>query len=101
MAGAPYLYRLRTVLAPLVAPIAVAGGLLVFMTAFNELTVSALLWSSGSETVGVVVFNLDDGGFTVLASAVAMLTVIAIVALMLASSALSRWMPRGLLPWEA
>ena len=46
-------------------------------------------------------FNLDDGGFTVLASAVAMLTVIAIVALMLASSALSRWMPRGLLPWEA
>jgi iron(III) transport system permease protein len=71
------------------------------MTAFNELTVSALLWSSGSETVGVVVFNLDDGGYTVLASAMAMLTVIAIVALMLAGSAFSRWMPRGLLPWEA
>ena len=101
MAGASYLYRLRTVLAPLVAPIAAAGGILVFMTAFNELTVSALLWSSGSETVGVVVFNLDDGGFTVLAAAVAMLTVAAIVALMLLGSALSHRMPRGLLPWEA
>jgi iron(III) transport system permease protein len=101
MAGAGFLFRLRTILVPMVAPVAAAGGILVFLTAFNELTVSALLWSSGTETVGVVVFNLDDGGYTVLATAVAVLTVVVIVALMLCGSLIARNMPRGVLPWEA
>lgn len=100
MSGAPFLYRLVTVIMPLVAPMAAAGAILVFMTAFNELTVSALLWSSGSETLGVVVFNLDDGGFTVLAAAVAVLSVIVIVAIMLAATLLARRLPPGVLPWE-
>ena len=34
--------------------------MLVFLMAFNELTVSALLWSSGAETVGVVLFSLEQ-----------------------------------------
>jgi len=101
MAGAGFLYRLRTILIPMVAPVAAAGAILVFLTAFNELTVSALLWSSGTETVGVVVFNLDDGGYTVLATAVAVLTVLAIVALMMIGSFIGKYMPRGVLPWEA
>ena len=53
IAGARLLRRLRTIILPLVAPAAAAGALLIFLTAFNELTVSALLWSSGSETLGV------------------------------------------------
>ena len=69
MAGATLMYRLGTVMMPLLAPIAVAGGIVVFLTAFNELTVSALLWSSGAETLGVIVFSLDDGGYTTLAAA--------------------------------
>ena len=101
MAGAGFLFRLRTILIPMVAPVAAAGGILVFLTAFNELTVSALLWSSGTETVGVVVFNLDDGGYTVLATAVAVLTVLVIVALMMIGSFIGKYMPRGVLPWEA
>jgi iron(III) transport system permease protein len=101
MAGAKFLFRVRTVLLPMVAPVAAAGAILVFLTAFNELTVSALLWSSGSETLGVVVFSLDDGGYTVLATAVAMVTVLVIVALMLAGSLIARRMPPGVLPWEA
>ena len=100
-AGARLLFRFRTVIVPLVAPVAVAGGLLVFMTAFNELTVSALLWSSGSETLGVIVFNLDDGGYTVLASAVAVLAVLAILALMVAVQLLAPYLPKGVLPWES
>ena len=76
--GARFVYRLRTVIVPSVLPMAVAGAILVFMTAFNELTVSALLWSSGTETLGVLVYNLDDGGDTVMATAVAVLAVIAI-----------------------
>ncbi|WP_244492341.1 iron ABC transporter permease [Aureimonas sp. AU12] len=99
MTGAGFLFRLVTVLLPILAPMAAAGGLLVFMTAFNELTVSALLWSSGNETLGVVVFNLDDAGQSTLASAVAVVSVAVIVALMLATSALARHLPRGVLPW--
>ena len=71
------------------------------MTAFNELTVSALLWSSGWETLGVVVFNLDDGGFSVLASAVAVLAVLAILAIMLLAQLLARRLPHGVLPWQS
>jgi iron(III) transport system permease protein len=98
--GAPFLMRLRTAIAPAIAPSAAAGAILVFMTAFNELTVSALLWSSGTETLGVMVFNLDDGGYTVLASAVAMLAVFAILLLMGSAHALSGRLPRGVLPWR-
>lgn len=100
MAGARFGYRLRTVILPLVAPVAAAGAVLVFLTAFNELTVSALLWSSGSETLGVVVFSLEQGGDSVSAAAVAVLTVAATVGLMLAASALARHLPSGVLPWQ-
>jgi iron(III) transport system permease protein len=30
----------------------------VFLTAYNEVTVSALLWSTGTETIGTVIYNL-------------------------------------------
>ncbi len=81
------------------APAAAAGAILVFLTAFNELTVSALLWAGGTETVGVVVFNLEDGGSTGLASAMATITIGVIVLLMLALQALSPRLPRGVVPW--
>ena len=70
------------------------------MTAFNELTVSALLWSSGTETLGVLVYNLDDGGYTVMATAVAVLAVIAILVLMACAQLLARRLPEGVLPWQ-
>src|SRR5262249_16527989 len=54
IAGAGLPRRLRTVLLPMAAPAVAAGAILVFLTALNELTVSALLWSSGNETLGVV-----------------------------------------------
>src|SRR5436190_2075339 len=65
MSGAHFARRLATVILPLVAPSALAGGMLVFLTAFNELTVSALLWSSGAEIVGVdgVSLAVADGEF--------------------------------------
>lgn len=100
MCGAGFLYRFRTALLPLVAPSAGAGAILVFLTAFNELTVSALLWSSGTETVGVLVFNLDDGGSTTLASAMAMVTVAVIALVMGLLEFVGRHLPRGVLPWR-
>ena len=69
IAGARLLRRLRTIILPLVAPAAAAGALLIFLTAFNELTVSALLWSSGAETLGVVFFSFQQGGDSTYAAA--------------------------------
>jgi iron(III) transport system permease protein len=100
-AGAGFLYRLRTVLYPLLAPAAGAGAILVFLTAFNELTVSALLWSSGSETVGVTIFSLDQGGESSAAAAVSVLSVLATLALIGLASLLARRLPPGVLPWRA
>jgi iron(III) transport system permease protein len=99
--GAGFVTRLRFVLGPILVPPVAAGGLLVFMTAYNELTVSALLWSSGSETLGVVVFNLEDGGYTVLASAVAVLCLIAIFLIFGVLHILDTRFRLGALPWSA
>jgi iron(III) transport system permease protein len=99
VAGAGLGMRLATVVAPMMAPVAAAGAILVFLTAFNELTVSALLWSAGTETVGVQVFNLEDGGYTTLASAMAVATVAVIVALMGVLQAMAPRLPRGVVPW--
>lgn len=99
-AGAGLFRRLRTILLPLTAPAAAAGAILVFLTAFNELTVSALLWSSGSETLGVVIFNLEDSGETVMASAVSVAVVLVVIALMGVIQLMSKFMPKGVVPWQ-
>jgi iron(III) transport system permease protein len=100
MSGARYARRIATVIMPLVAPSAVAGGMLVFLMAFNELTVSALLWSSGSETVGVVLFSLDQAGDAVSAAAVAVIAVVVTLAMMLTANAFASRVARGVLPWQ-
>jgi iron(III) transport system permease protein len=100
IAGARLLRRLSTIILPLVAPMATAGALLVFLTAFNELTVSALLWSSGAETLGVVVFSFQQGGDSTYAAALAMLTVAVTIALMLSTLFTAGTPARGVLPWR-
>lgn len=100
MTGAGFGFRLRTVIAPLTLPLTVAGGILVFLTAFNELTVSALLWSSGSETLGVVLYNLDESGNHIQAAAIAVATIVVIIVLMFAAHLAGRRLPSGVLPWR-
>lgn len=100
-AGARLGRRLRTIVLPLAAPAAAAGAILVFLTAVNELTVSALLWASGTETLGVVIFNLEDSGETVMASALAMSIVLLIVCLMAGVQLLARRLPKGVVPWQS
>ncbi|MBM3548270.1 MAG: iron ABC transporter permease [Alphaproteobacteria bacterium] len=100
-AGAGFAFRLRTIAYPLLAPAMAAGGIIVFLTAFNELTVSALLWSSGRETLGVVVFSLEQAGESTAAAAVAVMTVAATLSLMLVGSVLANRLPPGVLPWRA
>lgn len=100
LSGAGFIRRMRDVILPLVAPAAGASIILVFLIAANELTVSALLWSAGTQTLGVAIFNLDDSGSSDLASALSVLVVIMVMALMAALEALANYLPEGVLPWR-
>jgi iron(III) transport system permease protein len=73
-AGASRLRTLKDVTLPLLRPGMVAGWILIFISAFNELTVSVLIWTTGTETIGVWIFLMQDSGFTGRASALAVLT---------------------------
>lgn len=100
IAGAGLFRRMRTIIFPLVAPAAAAGGLLIFMTALSELTVSALLWSSGSETIGVVMFSFEQGGDSNYAAAMSAVTVAITALLMVMTNLLATRLPGGVLPWR-
>lgn len=100
VSGAGFGRRLRKVFAPLVAPSAASGAILVFLTAYNEVTVSALLWSTGTETIGTTIFNYEDGGYTTLAAAMSVVVVLATVVIMIAMNGLARKVPAGTIPWR-
>ncbi|WP_018931266.1 ABC transporter permease [Gracilibacillus lacisalsi] len=59
----------RKILIPLLLPSVLSGAFLVFLTALTELTVSSLLWSSNSETIGVVIFSFEQSGYTTYSTA--------------------------------
>jgi iron(III) transport system permease protein len=101
VAGAGVLRRLVSVILPVVAPSVAAGALLIFMTAFNELTVSALLWSSGRETLGVIVFMLQYEGNSPAAAAVATISIAVTLVLAALASLVGRNLPEGVVPWRA
>jgi iron(III) transport system permease protein len=98
--GATVGQRLRHILAPAAAPAMAAGALLAFLIAFNELTVSALLWSRGTETLGVVLFSLEEAGLVSAAAAVALASVAVITLVMLALDRLAGRLPEDVLPWR-
>lgn len=102
VAGARFGPRFRRILFPMVSPAALSGGMIVFLTAYNEVTVSALLWSNGTETVGTTIFNYEDAGYTTLAAAMAMVTVVVTLVTMVALHLAAGWMklPRGAVPWR-
>lgn len=86
-AGAGRLRVIRDITFPLLRPGMVAGWILIFISAFNELTVSVLIWTSGAETIGVWIFLMQDSGHTGRASALAVLTLPVILVLYI----LMRW----------
>jgi len=101
IAGIGLTGRLGRIFAPSVAPSALAGGVLILMTAMNELTLSALLWSSGHETIGVMVFSLQYEGNSTAAAAVSVLSTLLLVVLcVIAELALGRRRAMAL-PWRA
>ena len=62
-----------------VVPLGVAAWLLVFLYSLHELTVSSLLYVPGTETIGVVVLNAEEGGDLATTSAIALWLTIVIL----------------------
>ncbi len=74
--GAGLLARFYFVLVPLLAPALSVAALLVFLNAFSELSLSALLASSRSETLGWLVFNLEQAGYSNEAAALSVILLV-------------------------
>lgn len=98
--GAGFLRRMRDILMPLAAPSAMAGAILVFLTALNEIQVSILLVTSGTQTLGPMIVFLDEGGSSTLAAATGCLMIGVVLFFMLLASVFARRLPEGILPWR-
>ncbi|UCC77964.1 MAG: iron ABC transporter permease, partial [Anaerolineales bacterium] len=79
ISGANWLQTFRRVVIPLIIPGLFAGWFQVFMPTLRELTLSALLWSARHETIGVMVFNLQESGNTVASAALAVVMMVVLV----------------------
>ncbi|MDC1174906.1 iron ABC transporter permease [Bacteriovoracaceae bacterium] len=62
VSGADWFTTLRTVWFPLMKPALVASWFLIFMPAFSELTMTILLSGPGTETLGTLIFQLQEYG---------------------------------------
>ncbi|MGH7319865.1 MAG: ABC transporter permease subunit, partial [Candidatus Rokuibacteriota bacterium] len=83
--GAPWFRSVRAVTVPLIKRGMLSGWLLIFVPALRELSASVLLFSSGTETIAVSIFNLYEEGYLEAVCALAVLTlVITLVVLALA-----------------
>ena len=87
VSGAGFWKTIRTIWLPLLRPGILASWFLVFMPAFSELTMSVLLVGPGTETVGTVLFDLQEYADPPSASVVAVL----ILALILGASGIAIW----------
>ncbi|WP_243697046.1 ABC transporter permease [Labedella endophytica] len=85
ISGATRLRALFDISWRLALPAALSGAVLVALTAVRELTLSVLLLSPGSQTLGVAIFNLQQAGAYNAASTLSLLvTVVGLVGLGLA-----------------
>jgi len=88
--GAAPAHVLRRITLPLIRAPLLTAWLLVFAPALTELTVSILLWSAGRETLGVVVYNLQDSGSIAGAAALAVLVLLVLAPVQFAGQRLAR-----------
>jgi iron(III) transport system permease protein len=76
--GASWSTTLRHVTLPLIRPGLVAGWVLVFVPAIQELSASILLFSSSSITVAVAIYNLYETGYVEPVAALAIVNMLII-----------------------
>jgi len=89
--GAGTLQVMRHVLLPVMAPTVLVAALLVFLNAFSELSISALLAGSRAETLGWLVFGLEQAGNTNQAAALSVVLVAVLGVLGLVAAGVRRW----------
>ena len=71
ISGAKWQRSFKDVTLPLIAPSVVAGWFLIFMPSFYELTMSTLLYSSNTKTIGYELFTYQTYHSQQTASAIA------------------------------
>jgi iron(III) transport system permease protein len=86
--GASWATTMREVTLPLIRPGLFAGWLLVFVPVIQELSASILLFSSGSITLAVAVYNLYETGYIEPVAALAMINMMIIGAAILLANRL-------------
>jgi len=84
ISGASWLKRLKDVVFPLILPSIVAGWFLIFMPCFYELTMSNLLYSAGTKTLGVELYTYQTYHSQQIASALASAILLLVVSVNLA-----------------
>ena len=88
--GAGWLRTFGSITLPLARPGLFAGWLLVFVPAIQELSASILLFSSGSMTLAVAVYNLYETGYLGPVAALAIVTMVIIGAAIWLATRLGR-----------
>ncbi|HWT79770.1 MAG TPA: ABC transporter permease subunit, partial [Candidatus Methylomirabilis sp.] len=74
--GAPWLTSLVAVTIPLIKRGMLSGWLLIFVPALRELSASILLFTSGTETISVAIFQLYEEGYFESVCALAVVTLV-------------------------
>jgi len=93
--GASWLRAALRVVVPLVRPGLLVAWLLVFIPALSELSATVLLYTSGTETISVAVFRLNDLGQL---EVVAALSVFTIAVILVAAMGMQRLAGKGSVP---
>lgn len=77
--GASMWQTLKDIVLPLVRPGMVAAFFLIFLPSLRELTVSIMLYSPTTRTIGVAIYTLNEDGETVVSAALAGIALILII----------------------
>jgi iron(III) transport system permease protein len=87
MSGAGWLTTFHRIVLPLLKPGLLAGWIYVFIVSIRELSASILLYSPGTETVSVVIWELWQNGQYVELSALSVMFIVGLLALV----SLAQW----------
>jgi iron(III) transport system permease protein len=79
ISGASHVRAFGDIVLPLLKSSMVSSFFLVAAPALSEITLSALLWSVGSETIGTVVFNSQEEGKILRTAALAIMLILLVV----------------------
>lgn len=77
--GATMWQSLKYIVLPLVRPGMLAAFFLIFLPSLRELTVSIMLYSPTTRTIGVAIYTLNEDGETVISAALAGIALILII----------------------